>query len=105
MELFLKLPVLAACLLLVRAQQPVCDLDSLQDIDQLAPLLQNSLLGGGQGNEMPTVTIRRINVVCLATAPKVGEYGSASLVIQYDCTGANCPTSSQGEATKSIINT
>ena len=89
----LSVTALTACLFMVRAQPPnLCNLDRLRDFSLAARLLQNALVADGQGDEEPTVVIQEINVVCLASAPVVGLYRSASLVVEYTCSGVNCPS-------------
>ena len=100
MGLVLKLPFVAACLLLIRAQDNMCTRERLQDFSLTGSLLEDSLLADGQGNDRPMVTITRINEVCLATAPVIGLYRSASVVIEYTCTGVNCPS---GEASNTLF--
>ena len=82
--LFVLCIYLAACLLLVGAQN--CNILTDVEVGNLLPV---SLSEGQQDD--PMVTVLQTNIVCLVTGTQFGTYQFVSVVVSYNCTGGACP--------------
>ena len=59
-------------------------------LNTVNPLASASLVAG-TSSQPPVIHVRRLNIVCLATNTIYGTYRSASVVLEYTCSGKRCP--------------
>ena len=78
------LVLIATCLLpLVNSQ---CTPDQFNN-EVVGMLTANSMIAGSQGSA-PTVTVLNFTIVCLSLGTAFSNFRTASVVVQYNCTGA-----------------
>ena len=87
MKVLLVLVVVTCLLHLTNSQ---CTQDQLNN-DVVGMLLADSMVADGQGSA-PTVTVLDYNIVCLSMGTMFSNFRTASLVVQYNCAGAECPS-------------
>ena len=90
-----ELVVAVVLLLLVVAEAQDCTTDSLiNNLGSGSSLVAASLeINSGQSN--PAVSILDQSIVCLVTDNMRGLYSLVSVVVNYTCTGAACPVTSE----------
>ena len=80
--------VAVGCLLPLTNSQ--CTPDQFSN-EVVGMLLADSMVADGQGSA-PTVTVLDYNIVCLSMGTTFSNFITASLVVQYNCAGAECPS-------------
>ena len=84
--------VTVACLIHIASSQ--CTEGQFND-DVVGMLLADSMVADGQGSA-PTVTVLDYNIVCLSMGTMFSNFRTASLVVEYNCAGAECPSGKLG---------
>ena len=78
---------------LLHPTNPQTCITSQLNNDVLGMIASRSIAAGAGDGASPTVVIvNNFNIVCLSLGSSINTYRTASLVIEYICSGPSCPT-------------